>query len=144
MSLERAVDQQRFHRYFPVERETDALDAMNEAMRSISGAYAVVLSTLDGQRLAFVTDTETNTSRLAAMIGSLCALGETLGKELNMEEFRDVMVQMGNGIAVIQRIKGQRLVLMTAVGAGANMGLVSSHTRYCNEAIGQMCFVGRD
>lgn len=144
MLLDSSVDKQRFHKFFPVQREAETLQTMREALASIDGGYVAVLSSLDGQRLAYVASTDTNTSRLAAMIGSLCALGETLGKELGQAEFRDVMVQMGNGIAVIQRIPGQRLVLMSAAGSDSNMGLVSSHTRFCAEAVAQLCFAGRD
>ncbi len=38
--------------------------------------HDLVLSTLDGMQLARVVDREVNTTRLAAITGSLCALGE--------------------------------------------------------------------
>lgn len=138
-----AIDAQRFGRFFPLEREAETLQVMREALASIDGGYAMVLSSLDGQRLAHVTSIDTNTSRLAAMIGSLCALGETLGRELGQSDFNDVMVQMGTGLAVIRRIPSQRLVLMSAASASATMGLASSHTRYCAEALARICFVSR-
>lgn len=144
MHLEEAVDSKRFQRFFPVESEAGTLHAMRAALASIDDGYAMVLSSLDGQRLAHVAAPDTNSARLAAITGSLCALGETLGRELGQRDFRDVMVQMGTGIAVVQRIEGRRLVLMSAAGARANLGLVSSHTRFCAEALAQLGFASRD
>lgn len=129
----------------PLERENECLSAMQIAMDSIPSAYAMVLSSIDGQRLAHVAARDINSSRLAAIMGSLCGLGETLGKELGQAEFRDVMIQTSMGIAVVQRIPppGQRMVLLAAAGHEANMGIVSSQNRYCAQAISQLCFLSR-
>lgn len=129
----------------PLERESECLAAMQAAMDGIPSGYAMVLSSLDGMRLAHVCERELNASRLAAIIGSLCGLGETLGKELGQAEFRDVLIQTSTGIAVVQRVPapGQRMVLLAAAGHEANIGLVSSQNRYCAQAISQLCFLSR-
>ncbi|MDO5505366.1 MAG: roadblock/LC7 domain-containing protein [Pseudoxanthomonas suwonensis] len=144
MPIESQVDRKRFQRYFPLDRENDVQTAISKALDDLEDGHALVLSTMDGQRIAYAAPEEMNTSRLAAITGSLCALGETLGRELGMSGFNDVMVQMGTGLAVVQKINGQRLVLMSAAGTGANLGLASSHTRYCAETLGGMCFTSRD
>ena len=38
---------------------------------------------------------------------------------------------------------GQRMVLLAGVGSEANMGIVSSHNRYCAQHIAQLCFPSR-
>ncbi|PZO62222.1 MAG: hypothetical protein DI635_12625 [Pseudoxanthomonas suwonensis] len=139
------TDQRRLAAFLPLEREAECLNAMRNVLDNVPSAYCLVLSSLDGQRLAHVSTREVNASRLAAIIGSLCGLGETLGKELGQTEFRDVMIQTSSGIAVVQRVPppGQRMVLLAGVGSEANMGIVSSHNRYCAQHIAQLCFPSR-
>ena len=139
------TDQRRLATFLPLEREAECLDAMRNVLDSVPSAYCVVLSSIDGQRLAHVNSREINASRLAAITGSLCGLGETLGKELGQSDFRDVLIQTSTGIAVVQRIPppGQRMVLLAAVGNEANMGIVSSQNRYCAQHIAQLCFPSR-
>lgn len=142
MSHETAADQRRLSRFIPLERERECLLAMRNALEAIPGGHCLLLSSIDGQYLAHVAPPRTNSSRLAAIIGSLRGLGETLGKELGQREIRDVIIQTATGVAVVQRIPppGQRIVLLAAAGSRANMGLVSSHGRFCADTVAAMCF----
>ena len=143
MPFEAAIDQRRWSKYFPLEREADCLRQMQEALDAIPGSYCIVLSSLDGMHLARATKgREVNTSRLAAITGSLCGLGETLGKELGQSDFRDVLISTDHGLAVVQRIPppGQRMVLLTATNHEANVGIVSVQSRFCAQAIAGMAF----
>lgn len=143
MELETQVDQKRFATYFPLAQEASLLETMREGLQGIASGDCMVLSSVDGHRIAYASAPGSNTSRLAAIIGSLCALGETLGKELGQSEFKDVMISTATGIAVIQRVPAPRprLVLMTSAGSAANVGIVSSLSRYTAEKIGRMTFV---
>lgn len=145
MLPEAGVERRRLAKFMPLENELACLAAMKEALVTIPSGDCVLLSSTDGQRLAFVAPQNVNASRLAAIVGSLCGLGETLGRELEQQGFRDVIIQTDTGVAVVQRIPhaSNRLVLMAAAGSLANMGIVSSHTRYCAGAIAELCFPAR-
>lgn len=146
MLHEWGTDQRRLGKFIPLDREGECLHAMREALASIPSGGCLLLSSIDGQYMAHVAPTGTNSSRLAAIIGSLCGLGETLGKELGQHDFRDVIIQTAAGVAVVQRIPppGQRIVLLASAGTEANMGIVSSHARFCAEKVAQMCFPNRE
>ena len=138
------IDQRRWAKFFPLAREAECLQRMKDAVESIPGAYCMVLSSLDGMQLARVqAGREVNSSRLAAITGSLCGLGETLGKELGQENFRDVLISTATGIAVVQRLPapGNRMVLLTAANHEANVGIVSAQARYCAQSLAGMAFV---
>lgn len=138
------IDQRRWAKFFPLAREAECLQRMRDAIDSIPGAYCMVLSTLDGMQLACVqAGREVNASRLAAITGSVCGLGETLGKELGQENFRDVLISTATGIAVVQRLPapGNRMVLLTAANHEANVGIVSAQARYCAQALSEAAFI---
>lgn len=82
MPLETSINHRRWERYFPASATTECAAQMRETATSIPGLHCMVLSSLDGMPLAYVADREINATRLAAIIGSLCGLGETLAKEL--------------------------------------------------------------
>ena len=142
MPLEAHTDERRWSKFFPLERTPECLDRMRESLAGLPGAYCMVLSTLDGMQLARVVDGEINTTRLAAITGSLCALGETLGKELGQVDFRDVMISTRNGIAVVQRVPppGDRMVLLVAANHESNVGLVSAQSRWCARSLAEAAF----
>lgn len=144
MLLDANIDQRRWAKFFPLSRETECLQQMTQTVESIPGAYCMVLSSLDGMQLAGVqSGRAANTSRLAAITGSLCGLGETLGKELGQAQFRDVLISTEDGIAVVQRLPapGNRMVLLTAANHEANVGIVSAQSRYCAQALASMAFI---
>ncbi len=146
MQLDAVTDQRRWAKFFPLSKEAECLQQMQDTVESIAGAYCMVLSSLDGMRLAAVQPTAAaalNASRLAAITGSLCGLGETLGKELGQANFRDVLISTEDGIAVVQRLPapGNRMVLLTAANHEANVGIVSAQSRYCAQALAAMAFI---
>ncbi|MBE2211961.1 MAG: roadblock/LC7 domain-containing protein [Xanthomonadaceae bacterium] len=144
MLLDASTDQRRWAKFFPLAREAECLQQMQDTVTSIPGAYCMVLSSLDGMQLASVQAGRlANTSRLAAITGSLCGLGETLGKELGQAQFRDVLISTEDGIAVVQRLPapGNRMVLLTAANHEANVGIVSAQSRYCAQALASMAFI---
>lgn len=144
MLLDASSDQRRFAKFFPLTHEDECLRQMRNTVESIPGAYCMILSSLDGMHLASVQPhNAVNSSRLAAITGSLCGLGETLGKELGQEHFRDVLISTEAGIAVVQRLPapGQRMVLLAAANHEANVGIVSAQSRYCAQTIASMAFI---
>lgn len=139
-----AITETRWAKYFPVEREAECLQRMRDTVDAIPGAYCMVLSSLDGMQLARVqVGREINSSRLAAITGSLCGLGETLSKELGQENFRDVLISTEGGISVVQRLPapGNRMLLLTAANHEANVDIVSAQARYCAQSLGSMAFI---
>ena len=144
MLLEAHIDQRRWAKFFPLSCEEDFLQQMKDTIASIPGAYCMVLSSLDGMQLATAQSGQSaNGSRLAAITGSLCGLGETLGKELGQANFRDVLISTESGIAVVQRLPapGNRMVLLTAANHEANVGIVSAQARYCAQALSEAAFI---
>ncbi|MGY0505631.1 roadblock/LC7 domain-containing protein [Luteimonas sp. e5] len=144
MRFDSEIDARRWTRYFPAGRSEECVARMRETLENIPGAYAMVLSSLDGMQLAWISDREVNASRLAAITGSLCGLGETLGKELGQNDFRDVLISTESGIAVVQRLPapGARMVLLTAANHQANVGIVSAQSRWCARELAQNAFPG--
>lgn len=144
MLLEASTHQRRWAKFFPLSREDECLQQMRDTVQAIPGAYCMVLSSLDGMQLASVQPIDlVNASRLAAITGSVCGLGETLGKELGQSQFRDVLISTESGIAVVQRLPapGQGMVLLTAANHEANVGIVSAQARYCAQSLATMAFI---
>ncbi len=143
MHIETEIDHRRWSKFFPADKEAACLEQMSNTLSNIHGAYCMVLSTLDGMLLARVVNRPTNTSRLAAITGSLCGLGETLAKELGQANFRDVLISTNEGIAVVQRVPppGDRMVLLVAANHESNVGIVSSQSRWCAQGLAQMAFL---
>ena len=54
MQLDAATDQRRWAKFFPLSKEAECLQQMQDTVESIAGAYCMVLSSLDGMRLAAV------------------------------------------------------------------------------------------
>ncbi|RMH92890.1 hypothetical protein EBB59_08010 [Lysobacter pythonis] len=142
MQLDTEVDSRRWDKFFPTDQQGPCIERMRDTVAGMPGAYCMVLSSLDGMQLARVINREINTSRLAAITGSLCGLGETLAKELGQAEFRDVMISTNTGIAVVQRVPppGDRMVLLIAANHESNVGIVSAQSRWCAQALGQAAF----
>ncbi len=94
-----------FEVFFPDAAQREAcLAAMARMMGSVTGAYASVLATIDGQPVTHSATGEWRPARVAAIVGSLCALGETLGKEINQRTCRNVLLETETGLAVVQRL----------------------------------------
>ncbi|MDO5609375.1 MAG: roadblock/LC7 domain-containing protein [Pseudomonadota bacterium] len=142
MPTETEIEPRRWAKFLPEHAQAQCLDNMQQTLAGISGAYCLILSSLDGMQIAKVARKDCNASRLAAITSSLCGLGETLAKELGQAEFKDVLISTSSGIAVVQRVPppGHRLVLLVAANHESNVGIVSSQTRWCAQTLAQHAF----
>ncbi len=130
-----------FEVFFPDAAQREAcLAAMARMMGSVTGAYASVLATIDGQPVTHSATGEWRPARVAAIVGSLCALGETLGKEINQRTCRNVLLETETGLAVVQRLPSpaERLVLLTASNRETNLGVLLTFSRTCAAAISRI------
>ncbi|MEO6937394.1 MAG: roadblock/LC7 domain-containing protein [Collimonas sp.] len=130
-----------FELFFPQQAQRDAcMEAMARLLHSVQGSYTSVLATVDGHLVTHISYNRDRPARVAAMIGSLCALGETLSKEINQRDYRDVLIQTDTGLSVIQRLPkpAQRLVLMTASNNEANLGVLLAHSRTCATSLARL------
>jgi len=114
--------------------------AIRRMMESVPGSYAAALATIDGKAVTHVTSAEWRPGRVAAIIGSLCALGETLAKEVNQRDFRNVLIETDNGLTVVQRLPtpADRLILLTTSNREANLGVLLTYSRTCAAAIARL------
>ena len=130
-----------FELFFPDQaRRDDCRAALARLLERAGGAYASVLATVDGQPVAQVATEEGRPARVAAIIGSLCALGETLSKEINQHTCRNVLIETDAGFSVVQRLSApaDRLILMTASNRETNLGVLLTHSRTCAAAIARL------
>lgn len=127
--------------FFPDEASRVACTAaIRRMMESVAGSYAAALATIDGKPVTHVTSAEWRPARVAAIVGSLCALGETLGKEVNQRACRNVLIETDNGLTVVQRLPSpaERLILLTTSNREANLGVLLTYSRTCAAAIARL------
>ena len=114
--------------------------AMRRMMDSVPGSYAAALATIDGKPVVHATAADWRQARVAAIVGSLCALGETLAKEVNQRTCRNVLIETENGLTVVQRLPSpaERLILLTTSNREANLGVLLTYSRTCAAAIARL------
>jgi uncharacterized protein len=129
------------NRFFPEPAQQSAcIAALKQLLASVSGSYASVLATIDGKPVAHAANEEWRPVRVAAIAGSLCALGETMCKELNQRGCRNVMIETDQGVSVVQRLPepASRLILLTSCNRETNLGTLLTYTRSCANAIARI------
>jgi len=136
-------DTVRFPRFFQQGSEPAVQKAIEGLFDGLAGAETVLVTTVDGHRVAssIRTGRETNPQRLAAIVGSLCGLGETLVRETGHQEFNDVAIVSKTGISVVRRLPepGQRLIVLVTADTNANPGMVGSHARHLARTLAALC-----
>lgn len=105
----------------------------------IPAALGCVIATVDGRLVAHIVDNEADPQRIAAMIGSMVALGETIGKEVRIDRSQYVVVNASNGTLLAQRIPSVRelFVLATLARPTTNLGMLLHETRTTATRVGQ-------
>jgi len=127
--------------FFPDEANRIACTgAIRRMMESVPGSYAAALATIDGKPVIHVAPADWRHGRVAAIVGSLCALGETLGKEVNQRACRNVLIETDSGLTVVQRLPApaERLILLTTSNREANLGVLLTYSRTCASAIARL------
>ncbi|WP_257386680.1 roadblock/LC7 domain-containing protein [Tahibacter caeni] len=117
--------------------------AIDEAVRSlhqrVPAAIGCVVATVDGRLVAQVVDNGADPQRIAAMIGSMVALGETIGREVRIDRSDYVVVNALNGILLAQRVPARRelFVVSTLARTTTNLGILLHETRTTAAEIGR-------
>lgn len=96
----------------------------------VPGVIGCVLSTTDGRQISAIVDNESDPKRLSAMIGSIVALGETIGREVVIGRTQYVVVSATGGMLLLQRIPARRdlLVVGTLARHNTNLGILLHET----------------
>lgn len=116
--------------------------AIDEAVRDlhqrIPAAIGCVIATVDGRLVSHVVDNEADPPRIAAMIGSLVALGETIGREVRIDRSQYVVVNAANGTFFAQRVPSRKelFVVSTLARPSTNLGTILYETRKTAATIG--------
>ena len=92
------------------------------------------MSTVDGHDVTCKFKYDMPASKLAAMMSSMLALGETVAQEARQNECRFVIVESSDGYLLTLRL-GERLILTTIAGKNTNLGMLHSVSRSAVEGI---------
>ncbi|MDA8191259.1 roadblock/LC7 domain-containing protein [Acidiferrobacter thiooxydans] len=114
----------------------------------VSGVIGCVLATTDGRRVSAVVDNEADPQRVSAMVGSIVALGETIGREVMIGRTQFVAVSAVDGMILLQRVPARRdlLVVGTLARRHTNLGILLHETGITAEAAARTFdeWLGRD
>lgn len=108
----------------------------DEMMIQSDAVYGVLISTVDGHDVVKCFKQDMPASKLAAMMSSVLALGETVAVEAGQEQCRYVIVENSNGYILTLRLK-EKLVLTVIARANANLGMLHSIARSAVEKLAE-------
>ncbi|MET0505608.1 MAG: roadblock/LC7 domain-containing protein [Luteibacter sp.] len=92
-------------------------------LRDIKGARAVIVTTGDGLPLACRVGPEDDPARLAAVAGSLAALGDLGSTEARLGTCRHVCIEADGGHVVLCQARSERLDVVVCVSGGTGSAL---------------------
>lgn len=115
---------------------------IDEAVRGlhqrVPAVIGCVIATVDGRLVSHVVDNDADPQRIAAMIGSMVALGESIGREVRIDRSQYVVVNALNGTLLAQRVPSRRelFVVSTLARSTTNLGILLHETRTTATEIG--------
>lgn len=114
-------------------------DAVRALHARVPAAIGCVIATVDGRLVSHVVDNEADPQRIAAMIGSMVALGESIGREVRIDRSQYVVVNAVNGTLLAQRVPSRRelFVVSTLARSTTNLGILLHETRTTANEIGR-------
>ncbi|MCB1588984.1 MAG: roadblock/LC7 domain-containing protein [Xanthomonadales bacterium] len=117
---------------------TVVASSIRQLHQSVPAVAGCVVATVDGRLLDHVANSDADPKRIAAMIGSMVALGKTLGTEVRIGDCSYVAVHASSGIMLLQQVPSRRqlLVVATLATASTNLGVVLHATRQAAAEIG--------
>jgi predicted regulator of Ras-like GTPase activity (Roadblock/LC7/MglB family) len=113
--------------------------AVRSLHQRVPAAIGCVIATVDGRLVSHVVDNEADPPRIAAMIGSMVALGETIGREMRIDRSQYVVVNALNGTLLAQRVPSRKelFVVSTLARPTTNLGILLHETRTTAAEIGR-------
>ncbi|MBL8297048.1 MAG: hypothetical protein JNN30_01765 [Rhodanobacteraceae bacterium] len=113
-------------------------NAVHALHHRVPAALGCVIATVDGRLVSHVVDNGADPQRIAAMIGSMVALGESIGREVRIDRSQYVVVNALNGILLTQRVPSRRelFVVSTLARTSTNLGVLLHETRSTANEIG--------
>lgn len=103
----------------------DVFDTMMEKSHAV---YGVLISTVDGHDVISRFKRELPSAKLAAMMSSMLALGETIAREAKQEQCQYVIVENSDGYILTLKLK-DKLVLSVIASTEANLGILHNISR---------------
>ncbi len=135
-------------RTLPLELIADLDNEVRGLHARVSGVIGCVLATTDGRQVSAVVDNEADPQRVSAMVGSIVALGETIGREVMIGRTQFVAVSAVGGMILLQRVPAQRdlLVVGTLARHNTNLGILLHETGITAVAAAKILdeWLGRD
>jgi len=126
-------------RHLPTSLKSAIDEAVHALHQRVPAAIGCVVATVDGRLVSEVVDNGADPQRIAAMIGSMVALGETIGREVRIDRSEYVVVNALNGILLAQRVPSRRalFVVSTLARTTTNLGMLLHETRTTASTIGK-------
>lgn len=109
-------------------------DIFEQMMTQSEAVYGVLISTVDGHDVTRKFKRDMPAAKLAAMMSSVLALGETIAREAKQEMCRYVIVENSDGFILTLKLK-EKLVLSVIASADANLGLLHNLSRNAAEKL---------
>lgn len=124
-------------RNLPLVLKNSIDSAVRDLHQRIPAAIGCVIATVDGRLVSHVVDNEADPQRIAAMIGSMVALGETIGREVRIDRSQYVVVNALNGTLLTQRVPSRKelFVVSTLARPTTNLGILLHETRSTADTI---------
>jgi uncharacterized protein len=113
------------------------LEALMAKEQEISG---VLVSTVDGFRVAACLTGTLSAEKLSAMASSLLAINEAVCRESSVGECRDLVIEASQGRIMLMDIPhpAQKLILTVLCRAKVTMGQTLWAARSCRESLGKL------
>lgn len=92
-------------------------------LRDVRGVRAVIVTTGDGLQLACRVEPGDDPARLAAVAGSLAALGDLGSNEAHLGACRHVCIEAEGGHVVLCQARSEHLDVVVCVAGGSHSGL---------------------
>lgn len=114
--------------------EAACQQTFTQMMSASDAIYGLLISTVDGYDVSSNFKKELPATKMAAMMSSMLALGETVATEAKQKQCRYVIVENSDGYILTLKIKGD-LVLSVVATAEANLGMLHSISRNAVEKL---------
>jgi len=107
---------------------------LRELIDNNDGIYAALIISIDGHPLVKYAQDDIHESKLAAMMSSLLALGESIARESGQQLCQYVIVDNSDGFLVDLRV-GERMLLTVLARKDTNLGMLLSACKNLAEDI---------